>query len=237
MHKEVIKSAFDKAKQEEQREGVKEPSNTSIAIRLSESIRKKTRFSFGERRLRDYYNAALKEDNDDINIGQQKVLIGLCKYLGYKDYKDFLVNNPYMKRMTQPKTRKEEIMIFIKRYRIVLLMCLITVMAVILINYFNKQRWMVWEGDHYVEVRFDAEKYSLSRLKLYNSNRIANFKQIIPDCNNTKFFNDNGSPNLWYGKSTKGELEYFTSLGKHPETGKTLKEITDYMIKKHICKK
>ena len=114
-------------------------------------------------------------------------------------------------------------------------MCFAAVTSEIFINYFNKQRWMVWEGSHYVEVSFDADKYPLSSLKLYNADRIANFKQIVPYCN-TIFFNEDGSVNLWYGKSAKGELEYFTSLGKHPETGKTLKAITPYMINKYICK-
>ena len=30
-------------------------------------------------------------------------------------------------------------------------------------------------------------------------------------------------------------LQYFTALGLHPETGKTLKPITQYMIDKYIC--
>lgn len=41
--------------------------------------------------------------------------------------------------------------------------------------------------------------------------------------------------NLWYGKNNSGEIEYFTALDKHPKTGKTLKKITDYMIRKYIC--
>ena len=44
-----------------------------------------------------------------------------------------------------------------------------------------------------------------------------------------------GSERLWYGKNKNKELEYFTAFGKHPETGKTLKPITKYMIAKYIC--
>ena len=104
-----------------------------------------------------------------------------------------------------------------------------------LIIYFNQPRWMIWQNGHYIEVKLDTEKYSLNQLKLYKEDRILNFKQIIPDCNTTQFFNLDGSENLWYGKNAKGELEYFTSLGLHPETGMTLKKITSYMIKTHIC--
>lgn len=62
-----------------------------------------------------------------------------------------------------------------------------------------------------------------------------NLKQIkSPDCN-TKFFRPNGKPNMWYGKNAKGELEYFTNYGEHPETEETLKKITEHMIITHIC--
>ena len=95
---------------------------------------------------------------------------------------------------------------------------------------------MAWEENSYVEVNFDAEKYSLSQLKIYNQKRIENFQRVLPDCQ-TKFFNNDGTAKLWYGKNNSGELEYFTAIAKHPETGKTLREITDYMIKKYICEK
>jgi hypothetical protein len=98
----------------------------------------------------------------------------------------------------------------------------------------GKQRWMIWNNNQYVEVSFDVEKYGLSNLKLYKYERIKNFKEVKPDCNYT-FFKLDGSENLWYQKSTDGELEFFTSFGLHPETGKTLKKITPYMIRKYIC--
>ena len=94
---------------------------------------------------------------------------------------------------------------------------------------------MIWEDTHYVEVDFDAEKYSLSQLKIYNQERIDNFERVNPNCD-TNFYKLDGTANLWSGKNKSGELEYFTGSTIHPETGKTLKEITDYMIKKYICK-
>ncbi|GGK16683.1 hypothetical protein GCM10007962_08710 [Yeosuana aromativorans] len=59
---------------------------------------------------------------------------------------------------------------------------------------------MVWQDDHYLEVSFDAKKYNLRQLKLYNSDCIKNFKKITPNCD-TKFFNEGGTENLWYGKN------------------------------------
>ncbi|WP_435682498.1 hypothetical protein [Nonlabens sp.] len=51
----------------------------------------------------------------------------------------------------------------------------------------------------------------------------------------TVFFKSDNSVRFWYGKNKKKEIEYFTDLGLHPETGKTLKPITGYMIEKYIC--
>ena len=99
----------------------------------------------------------------------------------------------------------------------------------------NETRWMVWQEDHYVEVEFDTEKHKVNQLKLYKEDRINLFKKITPVCDSTKFFNEDGSVNIWYGKNRNKELEYFTALGLHPETGKTLKPITQYMIDKYIC--
>ena len=49
--------------------------------------------------------------------------------------------------------------------------------------------------------------------------------------------NQDGREQIWYGKNNRGELEFFTSQGLHPETKKTLKKITKYMIDKYVCKK
>ncbi|WP_431135335.1 hypothetical protein [Psychroserpens mesophilus] len=99
----------------------------------------------------------------------------------------------------------------------------------------KEARWMIWQEDHYIEVGFDTEKYKLNQLKLYKEERIKNFKKTTPICDTTIFFNEDGSVNIWYGKNRGKELEYFTALGLHPETGKTLKPITQYMIDKYIC--
>ncbi|WP_339609501.1 hypothetical protein [uncultured Planktosalinus sp.] len=72
------------------------------------------------------------------------------------------------------------------------------------------------------------------QLKLYNEDRIAHFKKIEADCD-TPYRTADGNALVWYGKNKEGALEYFTSHGLHPETGKTLKELTLYMFEKHAC--
>ena len=46
------------------------------------------------------------------------------------------------------------------------------------------------------------------------------------------------NPLVWYGKSpNKREYEFFNHPGLHPETGKTLKPISKYIIKKYTLSK
>jgi hypothetical protein len=124
---------------------------------------------------------------------------------------------------------------FNSNIKIIIISSIILLFIVFVIIPLNKTKWMVWQNDHYIETSFDLEKYNLDDLKLYKKERIEHFKKIeSPSCT-TFFFKANGSENVWYGKNSKGELEYFTDLGLHPETGKTLKKITKYMIKTHIC--
>ncbi len=118
--------------------------------------------------------------------------------------------------------------------KIIVISSIILLSAIIIIP-LNKTKWMVWENGEYIETKFDTDKYEFQQLKIYNRNRIVNFKQYKTVNCDTKFFKVNGKPNMWYGKNAKGELEYFTDYGDHPETGKKLKKITEYMIKKYIC--
>ncbi len=228
MHNLLLIKAFEKAKKEEQEKGIKEPSNHSLAKIISEVISNE-KTAIGEKRLGDYYKLALKNENEDINIPQLGVILGLCNFLGYESYEDFIEKNR--------KKDKEgnKLLFFFQNNKIKLSISIITLIAVLIIVSINQQRWMVWEKNHYMEVKFDVEKYKIGQLKLYNEERIKHFRKIDVDCN-TEFFNSIGKVKIWYGKNNKKELEYFTSIGLHPETEKTLDPITIYMIRKYICK-
>ncbi|MEC3906004.1 hypothetical protein VOI54_03185 [Tamlana sp. 2201CG12-4] len=89
MHSTLLIKAFEKAKKEEQKKGIKDPSNYSLAKIISAFISNK-KTAIGERRLGDYYKQALKDNTKDINISQSGVIHGLCNYLGYENYEDFI---------------------------------------------------------------------------------------------------------------------------------------------------
>jgi len=103
--------------------------------------------------------------------------------------------------------------------------------------FFPDKNCMVWVGNRYEAVEYDKVKDSAAVIPV-NQNILDDFKKITV-CDTTTFFKkgDSNNPLVWYGKSPdKKEYEYFNQPGLHPETRKTLKPITKYIIRKYILK-
>jgi len=97
---------------------------------------------------------------------------------------------------------------------------------------------MVWTENHYEVVECDKVNDTVEVCP-FNQNILENFKKISV-CDTTTFFSHKNieKPLVWYGKSLdKKEYEYFNCPGLHPETGKTLKPISKYIIGKYILNK
>jgi len=223
MHRKLITAAFNKASKNI---GSRTPHR--IAEYISNTIQENNSETYGIRSLRDNHKLAIEDSKKNIEF-RQGIVQALCEFLGHRDFQEFQCKNqekklPFSKRM----------MVVIKTKSAVVVIILIAFLTITIITYVNKERWMEWEQDHYTEVSFDSEKLTNGTLKLYNKNRINHFRQVYPDCD-YPFFKANGNENLWYGKNKEGVYEYFTDLGLHPGTGRTLKKITEYMVITHIC--
>lgn len=222
MYKRVILKAFEKS----EIEITGRVSTSSAAEHIADVLLDDFHFQITGRKLRDLYKAANELPNTkDISI-KSEYIQKLCEYLGYADYTAFTKANIEPEKVT--------IQSLFKRYRVIILIVLLSLVVLTFFLWINRQRWMVWENDHYVEVSFDAEGIREGKFKVYNEDRIELFRKIEANCN-TLYFNEEGDVQIWYGKNSKGELEYFTDLGLHPITGKSLKPITAYMIKKYAC--
>jgi hypothetical protein len=241
MHKYLIIKAFEKAEKDLKTGGNNNPS----AVNISEEVESKTGFNLGARMYRDYYREAVKivstNQNTDININQLIVKNGLCQYLDFESYRDFVESLPQKERIKKPNNTEKEnantISIWIKRKKIIIVIGALLVTFFIIKVSINQQRWMIWEKDHFTEVPFNSKNYDQNILKTYNKERILKFRKInSPDCT-TLFFNGKGEAIVWYWKKNDKEIELFNSAGLHPTNGKTLKPITSYMIQKYICKK
>jgi hypothetical protein len=103
----------------------------------------------------------------------------------------------------------------------------------------TKKNCMQWTNDHYEEVSCDAN--SNQKMGLFHDNPLIKNNQDLIDhfkkikvCDTTIYFNKNGTPRVWYGKSFTGNHDCFSMPGLHPETGKTLKPISQHIIGKYL---
>lgn len=230
MHRDIILFAFAKAKNEELEEHGIQASTTRAAERISAYISDHSSIPYGSKMLRIGYNKA-KDPNEGVEIKQPQVVNALCTYLGFENYEGYALS----KEVPVPKTfQKRGPTRFLSRYKWHLLIVFSVVVGSVMYLMTNKQRWMVWDETHYIEVPFDAETFQKGGLKLLNKDNIQNFVKVTLT-RDSIFFNPDGSTRFWYGKSSNKELEFFTDLAKHPETGKALRPLSTYMIKKYIC--
>lgn len=228
MHNVLLIKAFEKAGKD-----IGSTKKVRIARKLSDVIYEDCKQQYGEKILVVNYNKLKKNPDAKIEL-KSFVTDALSRYLGYANYVAFANENRAVETIAKTG-EKHPAFNFLKQNKVAIIVAGMLLIGFAVYYSISKQRWMVWEGNQYIEVKFDAEKYRLGQLKLFNTKRIKYFKKVEVDCN-TEFFSPNGEVKVWYGKNSKKELEYFTALGLHPETGKTLNPISMYMIKKHICK-
>ncbi|WP_268225364.1 hypothetical protein [Sinomicrobium oceani] len=239
IHRRLIELSFEKAREELKKTGTSYHSKKQKAEVLSDVIFEYG-YTYSPKSIINLYRNLIELHRDEL-IKKPEVILALCKYLGYPDYEAFKV--PLTDMYTEPSpTEREELKTVSRRSwnkrRIVISGIFVMSILAGLLSFkvlMPHQRWMEWQGTHYEEVSYDPQKLQHGTLKLYKEERIRIFKKITPDCN-TEFFTEHGKENIWYGKNEAGQLDFFTGHGLHPETGKTLKAITPYMIRKYICK-
>ncbi|WP_264537301.1 hypothetical protein [Flavobacterium sp. N1736] len=104
----------------------------------------------------------------------------------------------------------------------------------IYLAFFNKG-CMQWSEDHYEVVDCkEGIEGNPNEIIVYDSH-LLDFKKI-PVCDTTTWY-ANGQSIIWYGK-TNNQVDFFNSCGngRHPETKKTLRPLTDYIKGKYQSK-
>lgn len=102
-------------------------------------------------------------------------------------------------------------------------------------EYFPDKECLQWNNDHYEEVVCEGNEVAFSGVNpiIKKQESLIDFKKI--EVYDTTTFFKNKQPQVWYCKQD-GKCEYFNAPGLHPESGKTLKPISKYIIKKYILK-
>lgn len=102
------------------------------------------------------------------------------------------------------------------------------------IKSFTTKECMVWKGDKYEAVDCNEKTNGFVETTLPKDDQlIKDFRKLKVDTK-TSFFDKNGNPKIWYVKNPNGTLEFYNQPGLQPETGKTLKPVSRYIIEKYI---
>jgi len=105
--------------------------------------------------------------------------------------------------------------------------------------FLNIRNWtakecMVWKGDKYEAVDCSETINSFTETTLPKDDKlIEEFRKMKVDTK-TSFFDKKGKPKIWYIKNPNGTLEFYNKPGLQPETGKTLKPISRYIIQEYV---
>ena len=223
-----MNQAIKKASAELQEGGVGKVSLNKIYEELADFISETiSGYSITAKTLRNYKDGLAKDPG--YTFPQALAVEGLCRYLGYPDYKTWLITQETLDEKPPKKLKG-------KRNRLLLwFLVLIGLLLVVWGIYalMHRECWMQWKGDRYEEVAFDAKLLERGILKVCKEERLNEFRKVKLDTVNL-YFDRNDNPLYWYGRNKDGKLELFTTVGLHPETGKTLKPITQYMIDKYL---
>lgn len=212
MVQQLLQKVFDKAEKLSGKQTL-----NGKAEYLSGHLLDELRFSISAKSLTRYY----KEESSP----GPEVRDYLAKFLHYRDYEDFILKHSaaFDLQKYSGKPRK------ITRKKVILALLIFPMVGLpAYVGYRTaEQACMVWKEDHFEQVSCSGSVHE----EPINPFKLENFKKIqVSDT--TEFFRHD-QPQVWYDKSN-GHLEYFSAPGIHPENGKTLKPITEYMIQKYI---
>ncbi|WP_394665216.1 hypothetical protein [uncultured Chryseobacterium sp.] len=240
---EVFKKASD---------NTTERSFSGILKSLERDLLDDFRISLSYRTFETYYKAIVDNDGD-YNI-KPAILDDLSKYLEYDDFRSFCLDWKTIEYTVSQTLSKIVINITNKPIfnlpdvfkknglgimEMVFVLLLVTGGVVFSNNKTSKslgfmsgwgspatdKPYMYWDKDRYMA----TDSSSLhSRVEVVPMRDFAfiNMKKIMrPDTLTV----DNAMGKVWYDKSNN-HVEFFTGLGKHPENGKALKDVTEYIL-------
>lgn len=242
--KKITKEVFEKAQN-------KSASHSNYA--LSKEVEATTTLSYRtvERAFDKYINGRSKGNKPIANTIEE-----FCRYLGYRDYAEYVENNK-AKELVQEEIglrENEEIddssvrvktISNQKRWYSISIFGTFALTLIITVYFIAKNRasepsasikCMTWTGSEFEEIACGSGAYSTygTAIEPYEKKRFENFRRVDVDITTQFFSEQNQKPLFWYYKNDQGEIEYYTSAGLHPVNGETLKAITEYIIEKYV---
>ncbi|MEM6718626.1 MAG: hypothetical protein AAF611_04910 [Bacteroidota bacterium] len=182
MHKELVLSAFKKAKKEVQEATGVTMSVTGLSKKISDYLMDEYHFQYHEKSLRNKYNLAVKEEIVEL---KSSVANYLCRYLGFNNYADFIVEkekeaNPIetaeaelieTDKMQREPTMGEKLKIIIQKNKVTLIFSGL-IFGFLFLIYFglyvmNKQDFMLFEAHQYVTIETYTKSYDVKKIQQF----------------------------------------------------------------------
>ncbi|WP_282165057.1 hypothetical protein [Cellulophaga baltica] len=205
-------------------------------------------YPFSVKSFTNLYNKFIETDtsaNEDLKPELTKCL---CKYLGYKNYAEFVTAHP--SELEVPKVIEEPVIMKDSEPEISdsgrstsvgffnqgssKIVSLLSVVVISALTYFGfvkeEQNCMVWQEDHYEK----SACTGVANEEPYQELVFLNFRKIN-DLQEVKSRREKHQE-LWYVKKG-GEVEFFSYYHAHPIYHKGLHKVTDYMYKTHVLDK
>ncbi|RXP60891.1 hypothetical protein EC396_04350 [Lutibacter sp. HS1-25] len=176
--------------------------------------------------IKGYYDKYV--EGKENNAGEPSIELKdlISKYLGYEHFLAFETQNKATNFFNVKKSK-----ITLLNYSLTALLSLTLIVAFYKIYLANKNDdCVIWQFNHYEKVNCDNQ-FAIQKPTDIN---IEKFNKV--NVNDSTIFFINNKPIIWYGKSVKGEIEFFNARGTHPITGKELKPVTSYIINKYVYK-
>lgn len=245
--KRLLEEVYEKASS-----ATTDTSFSAILKNLEVVLRDEYRITLSYKTIENYYKAIVKEESDYPT--KHVVLDDLSKYLGYNNFNEYcsewktiehtiqqaiskiiitIINKPIF---TMPDFLKKNGLGIVEMAFVLLLVTGGVVFsngkkppAISLLSDWNSpatdKPFMYWDKDRYMATDSSYVGPQVHVIPMDPKEFIYQKKIMRPD---TLTF-DNAAHKVWYDKSDN-EVEFFTSFGKHPENGKTLKEATEHII-------
>lgn len=163
-----------------------------------------------------------------------------AKYLGYDSFGDFCQDNfPETEREPTKvekdgrnpiEFQKKKLLSFTKGIWGIGTLAVLGIGGVTF-SHFNQAECMYWEKSRYEKIDCSEKIHPQTSVLPYDAQLFKYFFKIEPTDTTTYF--KTGKAVVWYAK-TEGEIEFFSTQGNHPKTGKQLKPITPYIVQKYV---
>ena len=227
IYEDIVVAAFKKAE-----EKCVNTKKYQLSEYISDQIEEVSNIRITSRTFVSYHKKYIEKE-EDVATPKHENIEYLCMFLGYDSYDDYVTKN-YNDDIPLPLPKKTTKNITIEKKTTSVLW----VLSVIIIGFVvytqlvidkTPNNCMIWVTDHYEPIACSGKRGEIE----LDQETLKGMKQLIGLCKGTTFFLPNDEPVVWYDKYNN-KLTFFTKEGIHPTNGRTLKQISQYIINKYV---